>query len=321
MNYVIGIDSGGTHYRVRACDLQGDILGEYVGLPTHRHLLGDPTMLRRINANIDACLEIFHGNRADCAYMVCGTTGIDSAEDAQFFTSCYESLPDFRCPIICMNDAEIAHYAVTGGEGLLVISGTGSIAFGVNADGQSARVGGWMPSIMGDEGSGTWVSRQALRHLGRYFDHSVPYSRMTELISQSLEIYTPKQLIDFSVRLALNPNYPCLLAPLVDQAANEGDEWAAALLRHAASETFSLVQELVQVLGLSAQDTFKVGLWGSNILQSRTHREAFLHLLRQHYSHAIVCESEVTALEGATKLALEYLNGRGIAHNRVFFSH
>lgn len=128
MDYVLGIDSGGTNYRVEAQDTDGHQLGYYVGQPVNHYNFAKEEWQNRINENIDACLAQFGGQRSKVKALVCGTTGIDSDADEVMLNAFYRSLPGFACPMQVVNDAELAHYTVTGGTGVLVISGTGSIA-------------------------------------------------------------------------------------------------------------------------------------------------------------------------------------------------
>lgn len=306
MRFVIGIDSGGTNYRVRASDLSGNKLGEYIGETANHYYLEYEEVLRRINQSIDFCLEQFSGKREDCSYLVCGTTGLDSEEDAALLNHIYATLPGMKCPVRCMNDVELAHYTVTHGEGVLIISGTGAIAYGRNSKGESACVGGWPISIMGEEGSGTWVTRHALRHMARYFDQIVPETPLIRKIQESLQIYTPKQLNDLSVSIMEEQEKQPQLGNVVDEAAKEGDIWAIRLMEKAAQATVGLLEELLERLDIKKQDSFPVGIWGSNILNSQVHLSTFKQLLEQRYPNAVLKVPDCSALDGAVKLALEY---------------
>ena len=106
-------------------------------------------MLRRVNRNIDACLARFGGHRRDCAFLVCGTTGIDSDRDSRVVQEIYEGLSGFRCPVLCVNDAQVAQFAVTGGVGAVVIAGTGSIAFGCNERERPPAAAAGRPAFLG----------------------------------------------------------------------------------------------------------------------------------------------------------------------------
>ena len=117
MKYVLGIDSGGTKYLVRACALDGEPLAVYTGLPAGHYRVEHAEVLRRVNESIDKCLACFDGLREDCACVVCGSTGLDSPQDQRVVDEIYGSLPGFVCPVICVNDAQVAQFAVTGGVG------------------------------------------------------------------------------------------------------------------------------------------------------------------------------------------------------------
>lgn len=305
VEYIIGIDSGGTNYRVQAESLQGEILGRYVGITANHYSLAEEEVKTRINHHIDQCLETFGGKREDCRCLVCGTTGLDSEEDDIFLNRLYRELEGFDCLTLVKNDAEIAHYTVTGGIGVLVISGTGSIAFGINGKGERARVGGWAFSIMGEEGSGTWVTRKALRYLADCYDKVREESLLSELIREKLEIRSEKDLADYSVYLRTHKNGKISLGEIVDYAAEQGDLNAAAILKEAAGETAQLVDNLIGVLQMQNDREIAVGIWGSNIVRSRIHAEEFERLIKSRYPQAVVKKPTQEAVDGAARMARE----------------
>lgn len=310
MKYVIGIDSGGTNYRVLACDLQGNTLGSYTGEPANHYYISMEEMSVRVNRNIDRCLAQFDGRRADACCLICGTTGLDSPEDEKLLGDFYGSLPGFSCPVRVVNDAELAHYTVTGGTGVLVISGTGSIAFGRSRAGRSARSGGWLFTILGDEGSGAWVSRAALRYVGRWLDGAVEAGPMVEKVCHELNIASRHDLNSIASRSGTPPWYTPPLAKLVNEAAAQGDEAALAILKQAAALVFAVVEDIVHALGLErTEPDFKLGVWGSNILQSPYVLGEFRALAARRFPQAVLCLPTRSATEGAVSMALELLNG------------
>ena len=142
MDYVLGIDSGGTKFLVKAVGMDGKELAEYEGHPAGLYRFSRNEAVRTIQDNLEWCIGQAGLAKPDCRAIVCGTTGIDSEEDRQEVEEIYRLLPGFSCPALCVNDAEVALYAVTGGTGVVVISGTGSIAFGRNGGGRTERSGG-----------------------------------------------------------------------------------------------------------------------------------------------------------------------------------
>lgn len=305
MEFIIGIDSGGTNYRVKAYDLRGQELGYVVGKPANHHYLLDEELHQRLEKNIDNCLMQFNGDRSELRYIVCGTTGIDSVEDLKYLQDCYSKLDGINCPIHLINDAELAHYTVTGERGILVISGTGSIAVGRDLSGKAVRAGGWPLTIFGDEGSGTWVSKMALRHIGRWLDGAVESGCMVKLICEKYHIYTRNDLIQSSLQRNLNPPDIPQLGVLVNQAASEGDLYARKILIQAGVELFRLVEDVEYALQLEKKEPdFCVGLWGSNILKSDIVRNSFIKLVKQRFTKAQICMPQKEAVDGAAEMAL-----------------
>lgn len=310
MKYVLGIDSGGTKYLVRACTPAGDPVSEYLGPPAGHYRFEHEEVLRRVNASIDACLARFGGRRKDCVYLVCGTTGIDSERDQGVVEGIYNGLSGFSCPVLCVNDAQVAQFAVTGGVGAVVISGTGSIAFGCNAKGETARCGGWPPCIFGDEGSGTWVSTRALNHLSLLMDGRVQPSLLSDMLNDALHLEKREDLIGVCIDIEhmcwKNPG----LTALVDRAAEQGDAYAVGILREAAGHTFALADAIVQKLGLAAMPRFRVGAWGSAIVKSPLHFRFFKERFEAKYDNVEVLIAQEDAAMGACRMALARLSAQ-----------
>ncbi len=311
MKYVLGIDSGGTKYLVRACTPAGVPIAEYVGPPAGHYRFEREEVLRRVNGNIDACLKKFGGERRDCAFLVCGTTGIDSDRDQQVVEEIYEGLAGFRCPVLCVNDAQVAQFAVTGGVGVVVIAGTGSIAFGCNEKGETARCGGWPPCIFGDEGSGSWVSTRALNHLSLLMDGRVEPSLLSGMLTDALHLEKREDLIGVCIDIEhmcwKNPG----LTALVDRAAAQGDAYAVGILREAAQHTFALADTIVRRLKLAEMPVFRVGAWGSAIVKSPLHFGFFKEQFEAKYSNVEVRIATEDAAMGACRMAAARLADGG----------
>lgn len=138
--------------------------------------------------------------------------------------------------MVVTHDAKIAWAGATEGEpGVIVIAGTGSIAYGENAHGETARAGGW-GYIFGDEGGGFDVARQALRATLREHEGWGPRTALTPAL---LELTGTANANDALHRL-YTAEWPrsrvAELAKAVDRIAGEGDPVAAEILRHAAQD-------------------------------------------------------------------------------------
>ena len=312
MKYVLGIDSGGTKYLVRAAALDGALLGCDEGPAANHYMQPYDEVVARINENIDRCLAHFGGKREDCAYLVSGSTGCDSDEDQQLLTRLYEGLEGFSCPVHCVNDAELAHYTATGGVGLLLIAGTGSIAFGRNAAGETRRVGGWPMSVMGDEGSGRYVDAWAMHEYTRYLDGVRPRTPLMEHIARATGVRTAKEMMDYGMQM-FGPPWPTpRLGAAVGEAALAGDPSAQKILDRAAAWNYDLLHELADALGFAGGDAFAIGLWGSTIVRGQYQQAALRRLLSEAYPQAQVVIAGIDAAQGATQWAIERLKGRTV---------
>ena len=145
------------------------------------------------------------------------------------------------------HDAEIALAGATAGEpGIIVIGGTGSMAFGRNARGQTARAGGW-GYVFGDEGGGFDLTRRALRAALRAEEGWGPATALRQLLLEASGAADANDLlhrfyVDFD-RVSIAG-----MAKLVTQAAEQGDDVAQNILRDAAGELAILVEGIYRNL-------------------------------------------------------------------------
>lgn len=310
MDYVLGIDSGGTKFLVKAVGMDGRELAEYEGHPAGLYRFSRNEAVRTIQDNLEICIGQAGLTKADCRAIVCGTTGIDSEEDRQEVEEIYRLLPGFSCPALCVNDAEVALYAVTGGTGVVVISGTGSIAFGRNSSGRTGRSGGWPPCIFGDEGSGAWLNLKALEYMSHVLDGRKERTLLYDLLNQELGIGGAKDLIRICQRIERENAGFLKLGPVVMKALREGDENAVEITRLEAELTFELADSVVQKLEIWQEPEFTVGAWGSAIVKNPYHFELFKEQFLAKYPNVTVTVAGRDAAYGACRIALDVLGAK-----------
>ncbi|MBN9235465.1 MULTISPECIES: N-acetylglucosamine kinase [Phyllobacteriaceae] len=138
-----------------------------------------------------------------------------------------------------LNDVEAAHLgAFAGGAGILLLSGTGSMAWARDATGVSFRVGGWGDAI-GDEGSGYWIGRAALNLVSQSIDGRARPTALADMMFEHLQIdrSDPMNALGGWVTGLANPRSGiAALSTLVDRAAGDGDAGALDLIERAADE-------------------------------------------------------------------------------------
>jgi N-acetylglucosamine kinase-like BadF-type ATPase len=188
--------------------------------------------------------------------------------------------------------------AFDSGPGVIVIAGTGSIAFGRDAQGQTARAGGWGFAIS-DEGSGHWIGQRAVASAMRAHEEG-NRGALLENILKSLAIASAEELV-----IASNATPPpdfASLFPAVLQASDAGDFHAREVLDQAGEELVNLARRVFKRL-LANQETVPVAMAGGVFRNSKRVRETFISGLAALYSGATVNPIVVDPVEGALALA------------------
>jgi N-acetylglucosamine kinase-like BadF-type ATPase len=138
------------------------------------------------------------------------------------------------------HDAHIALAGATGGEpGIIVIAGTGSIVFGRNAAGVSARAGGW-GYVFGDEGGAFDLVRQALRAVLRHDEGWGPRTALREALLEATGARDSHQLMHRLYTVEYPRDRVAGWAKLIDEAARAGDSVAGDILGSAAQALATL---------------------------------------------------------------------------------
>jgi N-acetylglucosamine kinase-like BadF-type ATPase len=182
--------------------------------------------------------------------------------------------------------------------GVVAIAGTGSIAFGRNQDGETARAGGWGYAIS-DEGSGQWIGKTAVSEAMRSFDAQ----RRTFLLERILHGWQLPSRDDL-VRYANSSPPPSFaeLFPVVQKAATEHDVLASDILTRAGSELAQLVLTVIHRLW-KPREAVRIGMVGGVFAHSEQVRRSFYNSLRAAWPRAAVCFRIAEPVVGALGLA------------------
>src|SRR3972149_1949530 len=156
--------------------------------------------------------------------------GVDRPDDAAVVKSIMKRI-GYKARMLVVNDALVALEAgVPGQPGVVVISGPGSISYGRNARGEAARSGGW-GYVLGDEGSGYWIGRAALRAVLRQSDHRGPETVLSPLLLDHFGIRRAQELIHEVYYTNLKPSAIGSLAQCVQAAFTQGAAVGIGILR------------------------------------------------------------------------------------------
>ena len=301
---VIGVDGGGSKTRVIVADEQGTALGEVVG-PASGVKPG------RADASADVIAESVRDALASCEMthvvpkVLCiGVAGVGRDAERQ---ALWQALAgrDLAEEVVVHPDYSIALDDAFGdGAGILLISGTGSVAFGRGPSGTIARCGGWGAAI-GDEGSGAWVGRRALSVVTAAADGREPETALMGAVLTAAQVNEPLELIAWAAQAT--PAQLATLAPVVSSVADAGDLRANALISLAVEELVLHVRSLARQLFGDERAAMPVAFSGGMLTRGTTLRKRLEQRLRSAVPGAQVQAAEVDAARGAVRGALRFL--------------
>jgi N-acetylglucosamine kinase-like BadF-type ATPase len=232
MTHVLGIDAGGTKTVRLLADDTGKIIAEARRGGANLQAVGE----LQVEKVLHDVMEEAIGDRDVRPAAIClGIAGVDRPDDAAVVKAIMKRI-GYKARVLVVNDALVALEAgVPGQPGVVVISGTGSISYGRNRNGEAARSGGW-GYVLGDEGSGYWIGRAALRAVLRQSDHRGAETMLSRLLLEHFGVQRAQELIHEVYHTNLRPAAIGSLAQCVQAAFTQGDAVAIGILRGAANE-------------------------------------------------------------------------------------
>jgi len=298
--YVFGIDGGASSTRCIVTDLSGNILARGSGGPSNPLTAGFDVASESI---LGAAREASrcHGIGAFEA-SVMGVAGTDRPSAAEALRERLVGFDWGRLSIV--SDAAVALAGATGCRpGVVVVSGTGSIAYGENGEGMRARAGGWGWRL-GDEGSGYSIGNAALITSLRAFDGRGQPTTLTSKMMRALRLDDLGGLIDLIYSGGMGNSEIAALTPLVGEAAEDGDKVAKRILEEAGEELGLAAAAVAERLRMA--DEFQVALTGG-VFKLPTVREALERRLREAHPGCRLIDPRFEPEIGAALLALRGL--------------
>jgi N-acetylglucosamine kinase-like BadF-type ATPase len=249
MFHVLGIDAGGTKTVCLLADEHGAVVAEARGGGANLQASGE----LQVEKVLHEVMEQAIGDRTMVPAAIClGIAGVDRPDDFAVVRGVMRRI-GYKARILIVNDALVALEAgAPGRPGVVIVSGTGSICYGRNAEGEAARSGGW-GYVLGDEGSGYWIGRAALRAVLRQADRRGSSTALTPLLLEHFGVSQPQGLIHAVYHTNLKPAEIGALARSVQAAFHEGDEVAIGILRGAANELESSALSVARRLKMIGQ--------------------------------------------------------------------
>lgn len=250
MTYFIGVDGGASKTAAIVVDEQGTRLGSGLAGASNHLRVGIEEATRNVERAVNTALVEAGIAIRDIEYAYCGIAGSDHPIHRE---KVIEALRVFfpRGNFIVDTDARIALTGAVGfGPGIVVISGTGSVAFGRNVEGLEGRAGGWGPTL-GDEGSGFWIAREGLSAIVRAHDGRGFATRMTDLLCNEYEMCRPEDLPRFVYATETHVDDIARYGKLVIEAAEAGDDMAREILARGGAELAECVLAIARKLHMT----------------------------------------------------------------------
>lgn len=260
MSVYLGVDGGGTKTAFCVINSEGRIVGHYRSASVYPSVvLGntDDVGAILIKGVARACAQA-KVRPAEIAFAFLGLPGY--GEFARMLST-LDGLPKLALGhdrYLCDNDMVCGWAgAFAGADGINLVSGTGSIAYGRH-QGRNIRAGGW-GQVFGDEGSAYWIGVEGLRMTSQILDGRKPRGLLVDRMTARLEIRRPFDLIEL-VESSWKGDRARIadLAPTVTEAAADGDPCALDIVHRAALALVQLVDTVARRLNLAHGATVKL---------------------------------------------------------------
>jgi N-acetylglucosamine kinase len=297
----LGLDGGGTQTQAVLVDGRAREIARTSSGPSNYHSVGPAAAQASLSEAIAKVLDRAAVTWKDVGAIGLGMAGIGRPQDHQIVRALLAHFTP-PLPLAITHDAEAALVGGIGRRyGVALIAGTGAIAYGVNARGQTRRADGW-GYLLGDAGSGYWIGREALRATARACDGRGPQTSLRDEILAALGVGVCDDLVSRIYASDVSPPQIAALALTVHAVARTGDPVALEILRRAGEQLGSTLCTVIRGLGMREQP-FEIVLLGGVLTADGPVRETVVAAARKDASNASVIRPRSDAAFGVALLA------------------
>jgi N-acetylmuramic acid 6-phosphate etherase len=269
---ILGIDGGGTKTQawLAECPAAGEstVIGRGVAGPGNAQALGLSAATENLDRSIATAFADAGRPRQTVQVAVMALAGSDRDTSRKQLTAWAEGRRLAKSLRVVHDALPVLMAGSPAGWGIALISGTGSFAFGLAADGRTARAGGW-GYLFGDEGSGYALGVAGLRAAAQAADGCGPPTRLAAAMVAHLGIERPQELVQAIYQATDHRATVAALAPLVVATGDQGDTVAHQIVEQAAIDLAAMVVAVAQRLDLTAAP-LPLALAGGTLLGSVT---------------------------------------------------
>jgi N-acetylglucosamine kinase-like BadF-type ATPase len=303
MKYLVGVEGGGTKTSVALADETGNILSKIVTGPSNFLIIGIEKACENIVDGIDSCLKDLDIDKSTLHTIMLGLAGAGRLFERNNIKYGFKDFSlrsgfDFA-NIIVDSDARISlEAAFPNKAGMVLIAGTGSIMFGKDDEGNTFRVGGW-GRILGDEGSGFFMGKEALKAVVQEIDGRGEKTMLSRLLDEKYKLNSLETII----KAIYTDNFDIAsIAITVFEAAQKNDKIAISILDEAVENLCLHVKTMVEKIKF--KDNLGISFTGSILTNEGYVRTNLINMLKDKFPFLVITESEKTPLEGAIIMAM-----------------
>lgn len=302
MKYYIGIDGGGSKTIFAIADESGKILGKIQAGSAFYKQIGEDGVIELLRNGVKEVCAFAEGEHTEIASVCFGMPawGESPVNDKVIEEKILSTFSEWNIHIV--NDCEVGWAGSLLAEpGINIVAGTGSIAFGKNEDGQTARCGGWS-EWFSDEGSGYWLGMKCVQLFSRQSDGRDEKGPLYDIIRNALKLSDDMDIVDlFEAEYLHKRDRIASLQKLLLQAANEGDVYAIGAYEQAAKELYDIVCGVKKKI-FAGKDCM-VSCSGGIFKTGDVIRKPFEKLLEDYGMH--LTEAKAEPYVGAVLLAMK----------------
>ncbi len=309
---VIGIDGGGTKTTAILADSGGVILAEESGGPSNFQIMGVEKAAAVLFTVITNVCQRAGRTIGEVHAVVAGLTGAGRDSDQERMRGALQDhARNFGVQFAKMridSDARAAlEGAFEGAGGIILIAGTGSIAFGKTAEGEILRTGGW-GRFIGDEGSGYVIGRDGLSAVSKELDGRGRKTLLTALVADRFGLSNQERIIE---QVYKNNFDIASVTPLVIQAATDHDLECERILNRAAFELSELVRGLtfkMEKVTRGPRQKIPLSFLGGLLGEDTVFSKIVKHKIEFSLPQIVVRKPQESPAYGAVLMALSLLN-------------
>lgn len=312
MNYILGVDGGGTKTVIRIANINGTTISEYItGAGNHKKVAIELAQ-KNISEGILSAIKQTGINKENIIFSSScfGLSGLDSSRDEQVYkkmimNSGISKYLDLGKTLIC-NDSRIGLAAGSDSKnGIMIICGTGSNCFGINEEGLEAKANGW-DYVLGDEGSAYNISIKALRAVTKAYDGRGRKTLLSKTILNELKLDSIYDLVDWCYNNPFSCERFAALTKTVCSSAELGDKISIKLLKDEAKEALISISVVAKKLKLTSRQ-FDIVYVGSVFRCEKYFKQVLTDKLKEKFPKINFAPLKDIPVSGAIKMAIKNL--------------